>query len=266
MEGQLTCVSLNIHTTTVCTLKCAKCGWSFPRFGSPVQADIDKTITALEKLFKVYDYIQEIRFGGAEAFLYPDIQKLMEALAKYKAQFEYAIVITNGTYIPKASILETIMNLQYPMVVRIDDYGSLSKKYDELLSVLQAYDIKVDERVYTGEEQAFGGWVYYGDYTDKHYTDEQLKNVFCNCRLPDDGAILFDDMLTNCCYATAGQLLGKVLMKEREIVNLTGNQSIEEMRDAVKSWRDEPFEACKYCNGFDPENSSRIPAAEQLSD
>lgn len=156
-DKKLSCISLNIHTTTACTLKCAKCGWSFPSFSTPVLANIYKTINALEKLFQVYDFIQEIRFGGAEAFLYPDIEKMMQALAQYKDRFEYGIIITNGTYIPKKSIIDTMRQLQYPFVVRVDNYGPLSTKYNELVAILKENDIRLDERMYTGEDQSFGG-------------------------------------------------------------------------------------------------------------
>ncbi len=175
-------------------------------------------------------------------------------------------MITNGTYIPKQPIIETMRKLPYPLVVRVDNYGALSKKYDEVIRVLHTNGIKIDERMYSGEDQAFGGWVYYGDYSDKHYSNQELERIFRACRLPNDGAILMDDQLTNCCYATAGKLLGKVTMPQREIVTLSNGTSISELRRKIRAWRDDPFEACKYCNGFDPANSPRIPAAEQLEE
>ena len=166
---QLTCISLNIHTTSVCTLKCEKCGWSFPRFNPHVVADLEKTIAGLDKVFQIYDVINEVRFGGAEAFLYPDIEKLMTALIPYQDRFEYGIVITNGTYIPKQSILDTMRQLPYPFMVRVDNYGQFSTKYDEVVAVLKQNQIKEDERTYTGVEQAFGGGVIYGEYTGMQY-------------------------------------------------------------------------------------------------
>lgn len=263
-EEKLICVSLNIHTTSVCTLRCAKCGWSFPKFQTPLLADINKTIAALDPVFQVYDYIEEVRFGGAEAFLYPDIEKMMCALIPFQSKFKYAIVVTNGTYIPKQSIIETMKQLPYPIMVRVDNYGILSKRYDEVVDTLRINHIKIDERVYAGDNQAFGGWVDYGDYSYKNYSKEELKRVFFTCRNPDDCALLLDDKLTNCGFATVGYLLGKVSMPLREIVDLSSGESVDEMRKKIRAWRDEPFEACKYCNGFDPVNSPRIPAAEQL--
>lgn len=265
MKDELTCDVLTIHTTTVCTLKCAKCGSSFPQFRSPFLANVDLTIAAFDRLFQVYDSIRELRFGGAEAFLYPELAKLMNAAIKYKDKFQYAIVVTNGTYIPDDSILETIQNLPYPFIVRIDNYGALSKECNELISILHEKRIEVDERMYAGEDPAFGGWIDFGDYADRHYTNKQLQHTFKYCRMPGDSVTLVEDRLMTCCYAVYGYLLGKVNAPAREVVHLLDNQNIEEMQGTIKTWWEQPYEACKYCNGFDPEHSPRVPAAEQFS-
>ena len=264
MDGKLICKSLSIHTTTVCTLKCAKCGWSFPCFTKHVQADLDKTIFALEKIFAIYDSVKELRFGGAEAFLYPGIEKLMDAVSAYKAHFDYAILVTNGTYIPRLSIIEKMKQLPYPFMVRVDNYGELSKKYGELIDILCKNNIKIDERQYTKDAQAFGGWIDLGDYTYKNYSNEQLNHLFYNCRVPDDCTIVLNDMITICSYAFSGRLLGKINGRSHEVIHLADKKSLVELKNAVKAWRSEPLEACQYCNGCDPINSPRIPAAEQI--
>lgn len=264
IKNKLVCRSLSIHTTSACTLKCAKCGWSFPRYKKVIQADCNKTIAALDKVFQIYDEIREVRFGGAEAFLYPHIEELMEAVSAYKERFEYAIIVTNGTYVPRLSIIDTMRNLPYRMLVRVDNYGHLSKQYDKIVEMLRGNGIEIDERNYDGNDQAFGGWIDLGDYTDKFYTMEELNRVFYNCRVPDDCTILLDDKITICSYAFSGALMGKVSNEAREMIDLSGGQSIEELRNAVKAWRDTPLNACRYCNGCDPTNSPRIPAAEQL--
>lgn len=266
MKDRLTCASINIHTTSVCTLSCKKCVWNFPEFKKPVVANIEKTISALDKVFQLYDYIHEVRFAGAEAFLYPDLEKLMKAVGKYSSQFEYADILTNGTYLPKASIVETMKHLSYPFFVRIDDYGELSREHDALVKLLEENGIRVDDRTYTGEDQAFGGWVDLGNYEDKHYTREELLDVFRRCRTPESCIVLLNDQLTHCGYATGGWLVGKIPYNERDFIDLSRTQDVEILRTELRHWGQEPFEACKYCNGFDPVNSPRIPAAEQLTE
>ena len=265
MNKKLTADVLSIHTTTVCTLKCAKCGNSIPFFQTPQLADIDKTIDALDVTFKVFDFIKEFRFNGGEAFLYPSITKLMKEIAKYKSQFEYAIIVTNGTYIPNQNLINTMKKLDYPLIVRVDNYGLHSIKYSELVAKLRQNNIQVDERQYTNDNQAFGGWIDLGDYTNKHYSPQQLQKVFYTCRLREGGLFLINDKLIFCCRAGYADLLGKVsLNAEYDFVDLLGDDDFETIRNKIVNGGNVPFEACKYCNGNDPVNSPRIPAAEQL--
>lgn len=172
--------------------------------------------------------------------------------------------MTNVTYIPKLSILKTIKRLAYPMVVRVDNYGDLSSKYDELLSTLQDNQIQVDVRTYTNEHQDFGGWVDLGDYTQKDYSSDKLLNVFHNCRLHDGGLILVDDRLIFCCRAAYADMLKKVPLNMNDFMFLSYEFNIDEMRMRIKKSGEIPYAACKYCNGFDPVKSPRIPAAEQI--
>jgi hypothetical protein len=227
-------------------------------------ADIDKTILSLEKVFKIYDSVTELRFTGAESFLYPHICEMMEGVSKYKNQFTYAIAITNGTYIPSREILDTMKNLDYNFMVRVDNYGALSKKHDELLKILASEGVTTDDRNYHDEDQAYGGWVDFGDFDYKNYSKAELNNLYSSCRIPHDCVILKDDKLTNCCYATVADWLGVIPLLSREVIELNGKQTVSQMREAILSWRSSPLNACQYCNGFSVLNSKRIPAAEQI--
>lgn len=262
MEDKLICKTYNVFLTTMCTLRCKNCGSCTRLYQPPFVADPKKTMAALDKVFEIYDHVRELRFGGGEVFLYPHIEEFIRYADKYKDKFDYAIIVTNGTYLPKTSILETIKEQSYPFVVRVDRYEA-STKVDEVLELIREYGLDGDERIYCGEDSFSGGWIYYGECVDRNYSDKELKRVFYNCRLPDDGIIMYEDKLTNCPYATAVYGLGKVTMPEREVVDLSVKQNIDEMRAKVRAWRDAPFEMCKYCNGFDPINGIRVPAGEQ---
>lgn len=263
---KIVCKSMQIHTTSLCTLRCKNCGFSFPKFEKPMISNIDITLRALDKLFEVYDYINELRVAGAEAFLYPHFNELIRSFTKYKNKIDYGIVITNGTYIPKQEILDTIAGLDFPFMVRVDNYGDLSVKYEELIEVLKKNSIVVDTRDYYGDHQSFGGWIDYGDFMYRNYSDEQLTDLFMRCRNPDDCGLLFDDYLTICGYVTVADWMGRVKPSEDDIIHLLDGHSTEEYRNKILNWRKKPFEACKYCLGFDPENSKRIPAAIQMEE
>ncbi len=186
------------------------------------------------------------------------------ASGAYSKQIGTLCIITNGTYIPRQSILEVLRDLPCKVMVRVDNYGKYSNKYEEVVFALKASGVPVDERNYNDAEQYLDGWVDLGDFEYKGYSSEQLDAVFRNCRMPDDCSILWDGKLYNCQYCVSGSKLGKIGMPKREIVDLFDNTTITQKRAAVRSWRDEPFAGCAYCNGFNTLTSPRIPAAEQL--
>lgn len=263
-KDTITAKSINIHTTTQCTLRCKKCGWSFPKFSPKIHSDKDLTIRSLDKLFQVYDYVEDFRLAGAESFLHPEIEELLIAASKYKAYFGYLCVITNGSYMPRASILDTLSGLDCKTLIRVDNYGKLSGMYEEVIHAMKSKGITIDERNYNENEQFMGGWVDLGDYEHKNYSDVQLRDVFAKCRMPDDCAVLWDGKLYNCQYCVSGLMLGKIEMAEREIVDLFDDSTVLQRRNTIKAWRNEPFIGCSYCNGFEPGVSPRIPAAEQM--
>ena len=261
---ELYITQINVHTTTKCTLKCKKCSWSFPYFEPHIHSDADLIVHSLEGVFQVYENVHELSIAGAEAFLHPGINEIITGAAKYCNQFDVMRIVTNGTYIPNKSILNTISSLPCDVFVRVDDYGKLSGKKQEIVSALKEYGIKTDLRPYNEEEQAFGGWIDLGEYKYKNYSKEQLKDVFRRCKMPLDCSVLWDGRLYNCPYCISGFKLGKIPMARREYVDLFDDTTIEDKRALIKAWKDEPFDGCAYCNGYDPEASPRIPAAEQL--
>ena len=264
MNNGMSIKCLNVHTTTQCTLRCKKCGWSFPYFERPVNSDAGLIVRSLEKVFQVYDYIDDFRLAGAESFLHPDIERIILASAKYKEQFGHMCIVTNGTYLPRQSIFNTLQNLSCKVFVRVDHYGILSRKYDEVISTLKRFGIPLDERNYNETEQYFDGWVDLGGYEYRSYSEEQLNGVFRRCRMPDDCSVLWDGKLYNCQYCVSGLKLDKIQMAQREIVDLFDETTIQQKKETIKAWRDTPFIGCAYCYGFDPKTSPRIPAAEQM--
>jgi hypothetical protein len=256
---------LTVQTTTRCTLRCKKCIWDFPSYQPPHDSDSGLVALSFKQAFKVYDTVEELRLAGAEAFLHPHIEKFIEAAAQYRDQYKYLCLVTNGTYVPRESILKLLRDLPCDTLVRVDDYGKLSGKAKEVVSALEAYSIPVDHRGYNEDSQFYGGWIDLGDWTDKKYTPEQLEQVFRSCRMPQDCHQLWDGKLINCPYCCTGFNLNRIPIAERDYVDLFDESTtIEQKRAAVASWEKAPFLGCKYCNGYDPENSPRIPAAEQI--
>jgi hypothetical protein len=222
-------------------------------------------LDSIEKVIQLFDFTRDFRITGGEVFLYPEINKVLTEAAKYKDKFEFLSVVTNATFIPNKSILRTIANLPCNVVFRIDNYGKWSTKTTELIEVARSFNIEPEVRFYNEYEMAFGGWLDLGDYTDKGYTAQQKESLFKHCKLPTDCGVVWNGKFNCCPYCASGYNLGEIGMAEYEYVDLFDNSlSVVEKRLKVSKWNEKPYIGCSYCNGYDTENSPRIPAAEQM--
>jgi hypothetical protein len=221
--------------------------------------------TYFNRLFGIVDFIEQLVIQGGEAFMHPDIDEIILEATKYQEQFDHLMFITNGTYIPRASTIALLRTLPCKYVIRIDDYGRCSTQLNELLAVMEANGIPADVRLYNESEQYCGGWVdVIGSFEYKEYSEEQLEQVFRSCLNRVNCKFVWDGKLYGCGMHGAGCLLNKVRDTSDDSIDLLSDESMELKRAVVLTWGGRPYEGCKYCNGFDPDNSPRIPAAEQI--
>lgn len=64
----------------------------------------------------------------------------------------------------------------------------------------------------------------------------------------------------------AGVLLGKVPDREDNYIDLLSEEPVAYKRRKFSGLGRQPYEGYKCCNGFDPESSPRISAAEQIGE
>jgi hypothetical protein len=255
-----------MQTTTRCTLSCKYCSCSYPRFKPPRDSELAVIAASLEKVFRILEHVSEFRIAGAEAFLHPDINAIISEVANYKAQFDFINIVTNGTYIPKMQTLSHLAGQDCKTLVRIDNYGELSSKLKELVSALENHGIDHEIRDNYDHNLYCDGWIDFGtEYAYKAYSPEFLSEMFyvCNNRICP---IVWDGIWYACSFCASGHLLGKIPIAKRDCVDLLSDTPIDEMKKIVEAFPDAPYVGCEYCNGFDVENSPRIPAAEQMSD
>lgn len=258
---------LSLNITTKCNLKCEKCLMHAPYVNPPFFADVALIETALEKAFQVYGPVKELRLSGGEVWFHPQIIEILKICEKFKSHYDTLMVITNGTYIPRADILETMSGLDCGLMVRIDDYGPLSTKIPELKTVLETGHIAYETRPYSEDEQTFGGWLDLGDLSYVGGTEEELKDRFAKCRMFHGCNQVLDGVGYPCPVVFFCKMRKGVQPQKEEQVDYLSGASIEEMKAAVAGWERLPyFTACKYCKGYDPTRSDRIIPAVQLED
>lgn len=257
---------VHIQTTTACTLKCKKCGWMYPHFNSVENEDCDTILNSLPVLFNLCDRVKELRVAGAEAWLYPEVEKLLIGAARFSSQFDVMLIITNGTFLPKQSIFETMKNLPCNFLVRIDDYGDLSCQKANLMEKLSESEIPYEVRCYSKEEQFSGGWVDFGDleyYDTAGYKTQNEKFGVCACNAITNEYTLWGGRLYGCARSAIGNALGKFAVPTSDYIDLLSDELIETKREHLQTLAKGPYYACSYCLGRDNKNL-RIDAAEQL--
>lgn len=64
---------VEIPVTQKCSLRCKDCVFMMTKFEHPVDYDLEKLLTYMDRLFKVVDGIQIFRILGGEPFIYKNL-------------------------------------------------------------------------------------------------------------------------------------------------------------------------------------------------
>lgn len=133
---------LSLFLTEKCNLRCLDCSSMVPFFRSPKHYDSEVLLKSLGNLLSYSGTVfQEICLLGGETFLYPDLSKVLEfSLANSKK--EQVCIITNGTLLPKSDLIPLMQNPRFYVI--ISDYGHLSTKKDELITLLERNSIRYE--------------------------------------------------------------------------------------------------------------------------
>jgi hypothetical protein len=276
---QLTTNVVGINVTTKCNLNCAYCSIGVPRFkkasvesGARIETDPESLKRSLAGLFDIYDHLRHIDFTGGEVFVWDAstggaLSEIVRHCARFKGKFSFGRILTNSTIVPRDELLETIANCGYDFDFLLDNYGELSKPIGEIRQKLDYYKIKYVEYKYYGEGQEFKGWInIHNDYEYKNYSEGRLKEVWNTCNLANRSSArnLYNDYLYFCCAAVVLRGACGMELNSGYVPTAGGSVPIEERRKTAASWSEQPIEYCKYCNGWDPNTSPRILAAEQI--
>ena len=247
---------------TICTLRCKKCITQTPYHQHGQNYPISNLIIEIQRFFEIYDEVDHFDFEGGETLLHPNMLELIQEALKYKNHYKTLNILTNGTILPTQEILDTCKD--QPIFFIIDNYGELSRHKEELMALLNKNGIKYRIDTYHGDDQYYGGWVDFGDFSFKNYSEDQVKQVFEKCRSGNCGAPYIKNGKMFLCPVQAS-LKEDISLIEGEFVDLVNEKlTIDEKIASASKFGEQPIQSCRYCLGFDV-NSERIPAAVQLS-
>ncbi|MEA4896801.1 MAG: hypothetical protein VB065_12830 [Eubacteriales bacterium] len=220
----------------------------------------------IDSIFRVYDFVERVDVSGGEALLHPNIEQIVDHVANFERQFGSMRIISNGTILPKTGLLSLMQQNGKKYSFLLDDYGHLSPKMGRTQELLEEYSIPYKVNVYHGDNQYCGGWIDFGNFLCRGYSDEQVSRVFQNCHTSQNPCItIFEGDAYFCVRSMTGYKFGHYEISAAERMDLRDiYRSLSENRQKAIDFGKYPPVGCKYCNGFDTQNSERFPAAEQL--
>ena len=254
-----------LEITTVCTLKCKLCSACIPYFKEQSHFNTDEVLKSVDKLFNIYEYIEKLDISGGETLTHPDLIKILKKVYEYKENIGFIRIITNGTIVPSEELIKLLASDE-KFILILDDYGELSKNKNKVLKLVEENNINLKLNIYQGNDQLCGGWVDYGDFEKRNYTELETKKLFRNCFAANWMCLtVVKGKLYQCIRSAMGVELGFFNERETGFVNLLDDSiSTDKKIEMAACFGKQPVEACYYCNSFDSENSERFPAAEQV--
>jgi organic radical activating enzyme len=243
---------LDLVLTEKCSLKCKDCSNLMQYYAKPVDEDFEIMTKGLDKFMNSVDHVNEIRLIGGEPLLYKKIGDVMEKILQYK-NFEKIYVYTNGTIVFKNNKMSVFKNEK--VLFRISDYGKISKNVKPLEQELSRLNINyLTEKITT--------WQNCAKIQLYKRPDSLTKFIYGNCCV-NQFLTLLHGKLFLCPFQAHAENLNAIPSKKNDSINLL-DEDPKAIKEKIKKlyFETEYLEACKYCNGRDP-NVENVEAAVQ---
>jgi organic radical activating enzyme len=243
---RLTINALDIFLTEHCSLKCKFCEVLVQHFTNPRHFPFEQLMKETDAVFNKVDFVRDIHILGGEPFIYPQLAGYMCYLKKYRKKIGSLYVITNGTVVPKESVLDAIYECD--AFVMISDYRELSRKKDLLAEACKKRGLGVQITDYP--------WSYENQLVYEDAISRQQK--FTDCYERKHINTIRDGKCYYCHFLASGETLRAIPFDERNSISLynsTGGEIVAYLTSETAP------PGCQYCSGHDLKTV--IPKAEQ---
>jgi hypothetical protein len=263
---------LSLVITTRCNLKCRYCCEYIPQNKPFPDMTVDEAGKILSAAFEVFDSIETLHLtGGGEPFLHPYLAELTEATMEYADKFGKLMIFTNSVTAISPELL-TLFKLYYnKIIVQVSQYGINPEREQDILDTLIENGVSCKVEKYYGSDQAFGGWVDFGEWRKQGRTPQELESIFKNCAVTRDMGGNWrtrDGKLHWCSRSQRGMELGLIPDEPDDYIDLLDTAvSVKQKREKyIRISNARSISACDYCSGHQgtSDDSKRFPAAEQV--
>lgn len=247
-----------VNISDICTLKCKNCMTLMQYIPEPKHFDISKACDDVDALMKHVDYVKLINIVGGEPFLVEKLPFVIDRVARHKGKYSELQVVTNGTLIPSSETLSSMK--KHKATLMISNYGDLSTKKDELISLCKQHNIRycVMPSKWTAICQPVDA---------KTRNPEQIRAVFERCTV--HCSQLLQGRFYRCPFLARGYELGMYPVSPDFSIAQAGSIDLHSKRisrqdiyDCIVSKDIAPI-GCGYCSGHD-NTLPLVPVAEQI--
>lgn len=174
----------DVLVTEKCTLACSYCNMFMPHYEFPIHRELNTIKSDIDSYFSIVDYVSVFHLVGGEPFLYPNIEDVVRyVITNYIHKIDKLIITTNGTIMPKDSLLELLRTND--VILSVSDYtDKLPHIQKKVLKVIKEYKNKKINHYVRNEIE----WYDFGDLRIKvGRTEEELIKHFDSCTAPFRG-------------------------------------------------------------------------------
>ena len=256
---------LALEPTVMCTLRCRLCALGVPYLKAKDHESFEVVLKEIKRIFEIFDYAERIDVAGGEPLMHPDLAAIIAELLKYRDHYGSIRIVTNCTIMPKEDLWRVMMANRDTVDFLLDDYGEHSPQYKDIARMCEERNIIYKHNIYHGDEQYCGGWIDFGGWDDRHYSEEKLWAVYRKCHTSENPCItIYGGAAYFCARSMLGELLGRYQNDNTEKIDLLDEAlDLKQLRDVAAHFGHKPPTGCRFCDGFDVD-AKRYPAAEQL--
>lgn len=259
------------YVTLRCNLRCKLCAAHAPYYKKPWHPTTEELCTQVDRFFELVTHIGHFSLTGGEPLLHQDVDILVRHIKQYSSQIGVLELFTNGTIMPKDSVMDAFGEYDGAVKFCIDHYGpDLSVNAERLADRIKRElpDAVVELRDYYTQNMHCDGWVDWGIGQVQERTDEEAQEIFNKCSLPqklDFVSCVNNGVIYPCPQTRRCIELGYIPFDPKEAVDMFDRSysDLEIQQRINERYTLTILRACKFCNG-QCDDSKRYPPAEQL--
>jgi len=267
-ENKIVLQNIGFFIGSACNLKCRDCIAHLPFYKENINTSVpfEKIKKDIDNLFSVVDYINLITLSTGEIFLHPELDKIIQYLARFKNKYNFIQTPINGTILPKKRILELMSKNN--IGVYISDYSQVVGSKSKIPQVIEAF--KKNNVKFEVFKDLQGGksneliWSDIGDFSEvRNRSDSETLNVYIKCA-NRSAQVFFDSKLYTCgssIWGEFGGLYKSSITENRDYIDIRESEKIEILRTYYGATENGFPNVCRRCNGIGPYSNKKTVLA-----